>query len=119
MARRRTSYQLSNNHRRQCLILVATGVVVLVIVGLRFLNTRYALKPDTDWDYPPAWDTLKQWELNLPQHNLDLPFPEGKNGRYIKFSIQCKRTGWNNVFTELYVCFPLQVPIAPTPRLAS
>lgn len=114
MARQRKSYQLSISCHRQWRIIVTTVAVVFVIVGLRFLKTRYALKPDTDWDSPPSWDVLRQRELNLPQHNLDLPFPEGKNGRYVKFSNQIRRSGWNNVFTELYVCSPLQAPIALT-----
>lgn len=44
---------------------------------------------------------MYQWEDNLPQHNLDLPFPEGKTGRYVMFSNQVRRLGWNNVFNEL------------------
>ena len=109
---RRTSHQLPTSRRHQYQILVATVVAVFVIY---FLKSRYALKPDTNWGSPPSWDTLREWELNLPQHNLDLPFPEGKNGRFIKFSIECKHTGWNNVYTELYVCSPphtLQTSIA-------
>ncbi|KAJ3997930.1 hypothetical protein F5050DRAFT_1874178 [Lentinula boryana] len=50
---------------------------------------------------PPSWSQLKQWEEDLPQHNLDLPFPEGRTGRYVKFSNQIKMLGWNNVFNEL------------------
>ncbi|KAJ7848138.1 hypothetical protein B0H14DRAFT_3673725 [Mycena olivaceomarginata] len=37
---------------------------------------------------------------SLPQHNLDLPFPEGKHGRYVKFSNQANWIGWNNIFGE-------------------
>ncbi|KAF9068591.1 hypothetical protein BDP27DRAFT_1224103 [Rhodocollybia butyracea] len=50
---------------------------------------------------PPTWKKLKKWEDNLPQHNLSLPFPEGKTGRYVKFSNQIKQLGWNNVFNEV------------------
>ncbi|KAJ4496975.1 hypothetical protein C8R41DRAFT_760591 [Lentinula lateritia] len=50
---------------------------------------------------PPTWARLKEWEDELPQHNLDLPFPEGRTGRYVKFSNQIKMLGWNNVFNEL------------------
>ncbi|KAJ7773242.1 hypothetical protein B0H16DRAFT_1672856 [Mycena metata] len=42
-----------------------------------------------------------EFEKNLPQHNLDLPFPEGKTGRYVKFSNQANRLGWNNCFNEI------------------
>jgi hypothetical protein len=50
---------------------------------------------------PPTYKKLRQWETSLPQHNLDLPFPEGKNGRYVKFSNQANWIGWNNCFSEL------------------
>jgi hypothetical protein len=52
---------------------------------------------------PPNWDKVYEWEWKLPQHNLDLPYPEGKTGRYVKFSNQIKYLGWNNVFNEMYV----------------
>ncbi|EIN11683.1 hypothetical protein PUNSTDRAFT_63013 [Punctularia strigosozonata HHB-11173 SS5] len=52
----------------------------------------------------PSWDAVRRWEDNLPQHNLSLPFPEGRNGRYVKFSTQPGGLGWNNVFTELILC---------------
>ncbi|KAE9389245.1 hypothetical protein BT96DRAFT_968007 [Gymnopus androsaceus JB14] len=44
---------------------------------------------------PPTYEKLKKWEDDLPQHNLDLPYPEGRTGRYIRM------LGWNNVFNEL------------------
>ncbi|CAE6452544.1 unnamed protein product, partial [Rhizoctonia solani] len=36
----------------------------------------------------------------LPQHNLSAPYPEGKSGRYLRFSNQVWGTGWNNVLQE-------------------
>ncbi|PBK95702.1 hypothetical protein ARMGADRAFT_924955 [Armillaria gallica] len=50
-----------------------------------------------DTDQPPNYDWLRQWEHDLPQHNLSLPAPEGKAGRYVKFSSQTQMLGWNNV----------------------
>ncbi|KAG6879223.1 hypothetical protein C0992_004284 [Termitomyces sp. T32_za158] len=32
---------------------------------------------------PPTYESLRKWEDNLPQHDLDLPFPEGRTGRYV------------------------------------
>lgn len=49
----------------------------------------------------PGYEQIYQFEDALPQHNLDLPSPEGKTGRYVKFSNQYRGTGWNNV----NVCF--------------
>ncbi|KAJ7145044.1 hypothetical protein C8R46DRAFT_1045777 [Mycena filopes] len=42
---------------------------------------------------PPRFAALRAWEENMPQHNLDLPFPEGKTGRYVKFSNQMNLWG--------------------------
>ncbi|KAJ6518257.1 hypothetical protein C8R47DRAFT_960042 [Mycena vitilis] len=50
---------------------------------------------------PPQYLALRRWEAALPQHNLSLPFPEGKNGRYVKFSNQAGQLGWNNCFNEV------------------
>ncbi|KAF8177010.1 hypothetical protein BJ912DRAFT_1132794 [Pholiota molesta] len=51
--------------------------------------------------YPPSYRSIRKKEQSLPQHNLDLPFPEGRNGRYVKFSCQIQQLGWNNVLNEL------------------
>ncbi|KAJ7479327.1 hypothetical protein B0H11DRAFT_1725609 [Mycena galericulata] len=52
-------------------------------------------------DRPPTYAALRKWEAALPQHNLSLPFPEGKTGRYIKFSNQIRFLGWNNCLGEI------------------
>ncbi|KAF8961932.1 hypothetical protein BDZ97DRAFT_1663420 [Flammula alnicola] len=52
-------------------------------------------------DEPPTYKHLKQWEMNLPQHNLELPFPEGHDGRYVYFRNQVRKLGWNNVLNEV------------------
>ncbi|KAJ7258729.1 hypothetical protein B0H12DRAFT_1048898 [Mycena haematopus] len=49
---------------------------------------------------PPTYEALRKWEEDLPQHNLDLPFPEGRKGRYVKFSNQMNFVGWNNCLNE-------------------
>ncbi|KAJ7465068.1 hypothetical protein FB451DRAFT_1041630 [Mycena latifolia] len=49
---------------------------------------------------PPNWDALRKWEAELPQHDLDLPFPEGHTGRFVKFSNEARYIGWNNCFNE-------------------
>lgn len=51
----------------------------------------------------PTYDRIIQLERGLPQHNLLLPYPEGKHGRYVKFSNQRRGLGWNNVLTEVSV----------------
>lgn len=32
---------------------------------------------------PPLYTNYHRYELQLPQNNLDLPYPEGKHGRYV------------------------------------
>lgn len=49
----------------------------------------------------PNHQKIQEFQDNLPQHNFSLPFPEGKNGRYVRFSNQIAKLGWNNVFNEV------------------
>lgn len=56
---------------------------------------------DTNVNWPPRYENIREWQRNLPQHNLSLPYPEGENGRYVRFSSQIRGLGWNNVFNEL------------------
>jgi hypothetical protein len=68
---------------------------------------------------PPTYESFWEQEKNLPQHDLNLriytiqltvtslltlpspAFPEGRTGRYVKFSNQIKALGWNNVINEV------------------
>ena len=70
---------------------------------------------------------MLEFERALPQHNPDLPFPEGRKGRYviappvplgidtlrsyISFSGHAWGSGWNNVVQEQCV------PESLSPRL--
>jgi hypothetical protein len=55
----------------------------------------------------PDYADIVKYEARLPQHMLELPFPEGRKGRYVKFTNQPERVGWNNVLNEMYVSPPL------------
>lgn len=61
-----------------------------------------------DPDPPSNWDKLYKWEDELPQHDVNLPFPEGKEGRYVYFHNQIQMLGWNNQLNEVYVLFSLR-----------
>ncbi|KAL5519362.1 hypothetical protein ACEPAH_1045 [Sanghuangporus vaninii] len=54
---------------------------------------------------PPTYDGYYEIERRYPQHNASLPFPEGRNGRFIYVSNQhcypAVGIGWNNVFQAL------------------
>jgi hypothetical protein len=52
----------------------------------------------------PPWTALRKYERELPQQNLDLPYPEGRTGRYVHFGNQIRGLGWNNVLNEMCVC---------------
>ncbi|KAJ7623533.1 hypothetical protein FB45DRAFT_925935 [Roridomyces roridus] len=49
---------------------------------------------------PSNWEAVLKWEAALPQHDPSLPFPEGRTGRYVRFSNQAKGLGWNNCLNE-------------------
>lgn len=93
-------------------VFFAAGIVVLLGVGRiarRWVRDTMGPMEDLDLNTPPRYLDLKEIQKNLPQHNLSLPYPEGSTGRYVKFSSQRKRVGWNNVLHEVYV-LPLIVP---------
>ncbi|QRV94258.1 O-FucT domain protein [Ceratobasidium sp. AG-Ba] len=46
------------------------------------------------------FDDIFLSEAQLPQHNLSAPYPEGRNGRFVKFSNQVWGLGWNNLLQE-------------------
>lgn len=48
----------------------------------------------------PTYQDIKRYERRLPQHDLDLPFPEGRHGRYVKF-VPYTGYGWNNELQDI------------------
>ncbi|KAH8107446.1 hypothetical protein DFH11DRAFT_1189477 [Phellopilus nigrolimitatus] len=50
---------------------------------------------------PPSYDSIREFEKRLPQHNLSLPFPEGKDGLYLRFPEHLWGHGLNNVLQEI------------------
>ncbi|KAJ7473630.1 hypothetical protein B0H11DRAFT_1728982 [Mycena galericulata] len=84
-----------------------SGFVVAVLLILFFtLHTRLGYLVRRYYYYvrgdgPPTYAALRSWEAALPQHNWSLPAPEGKAGRYVKFSNQARWLGWNNCFSEV------------------
>ena len=114
---------------RRKIVFVIVGFLV-IFSSWHFLVSSYALLPETagaplstpeltpayepappklsvevcDQDPPANWDKLYKWEDNLPQHNVDLPFPEGKEGRYVYFANQIQGLGWNNLLNEMCAC---------------
>jgi hypothetical protein len=50
-----------------------------------FIVFKDLLKPEEGW-YPPRFCEWHDQEKRLPQHDLDLPYPQGREGRYLRFS---------------------------------
>ncbi len=110
--------------RRKIFIVIVVAFLVIFLLR-HFLVSSFVLLPETslstpeltepapelappklsvsvcDHDPPPNWDKLYKWEDDLPQHNVDLPFPEGKEGRYVYFANQIQGLGWNNLLNEM------------------
>ncbi|KAJ1302996.1 hypothetical protein OPQ81_011199 [Rhizoctonia solani] len=85
---------------------------VVVVIMLIHLVLLFSFLHWREWQlfaYPEeaAWasdannfDSIFIREAKLPQHNLSAPFPEGKDGRYLRFSNQVWGSGWNNLLQE-------------------
>ena len=43
---------------------------------------------------PPLYERYHEYEANLPQHNLDLPYPEGRDAKFFWASNHVTRTFW-------------------------
>jgi hypothetical protein len=86
---------------------VASVLILLLLPSVRQLSPVASLSPKNEADqnanYPPTYERLRNWEGSLPQHDLNLPYPEGRKGRYVKFTSQIQQLGWNNCLNELYV----------------
>jgi hypothetical protein len=93
------------SHRRSALICLSLVLSALIPLFFFYDLDAIVTLPLPDRDYPPNHKNLRKWIHDLPQHNLNLPFPEGKNGRYVKFSCQVQQLGWNNLLNEVYVTF--------------
>ena len=107
------------------LVFIALGTLLLILFLLHFLrqtapeDVASAPKPplgtssesaqdsqddeddNEDHSRPPLYPELTVAELALPQHNEDLPSPEGKNARFVRFSNQSPGVGLNNQLFEL------------------
>ncbi|KAH9958137.1 hypothetical protein BC827DRAFT_617814 [Russula dissimulans] len=91
----------------------ATFLGILSICTLAFLFNFYShpndphdpllfladLPKPEDGPNPPRFYEWHDREKKLPQHNPDLPFPQGREGRYIRFANQ--GFGWGNIMQQI------------------
>ncbi|KAL5503712.1 hypothetical protein ACEPAH_7783 [Sanghuangporus vaninii] len=50
---------------------------------------------------PPTYGEIREYERRLPQHNLSLPFPEGKDGMYLRFAEYAQDSGFSDMLQSL------------------
>ncbi|KAL0569671.1 hypothetical protein V5O48_012284, partial [Marasmius crinis-equi] len=103
---------LRSTRRAQVIVLAAVSLLVIMFLlrssgpaALAIIKGKGSFQGAIEKERlppePPTWVMLRKWEENLPQHNLTLPYPEGKKGKYVKFSNQIQQLGWNNVLNDL------------------
>ncbi|KAG2346858.1 hypothetical protein BDR05DRAFT_877897 [Suillus weaverae] len=50
---------------------------------------------------PPLYEEYHDYERHLPQHNLSLPFPEGRDAKFFWAANHVTNSGWGNAMQEL------------------
>ncbi|PFH46472.1 hypothetical protein AMATHDRAFT_51022 [Amanita thiersii Skay4041] len=61
----------------------------------------YLSRSSTPERQPPLYEHFHDYEIHLPQHRDDLPFPEGQTRKYIAVSNFQNGVGWGNVLQEM------------------
>jgi len=108
----RNKGRLVRSRQRRWLILSGFAIIVLTLYAASYqpyhASFLHSIAPSfapfsqvPDLDQPPTYERLKKWEKDLPQHDLDLPYPEGRTGRYVFFKNQVQMLGWNNQLNEV------------------
>lgn len=59
--------------------ILGIGLVSLVFFGFFLEFQKHQTK------YPPLYEEYIEYERHFPQHDPDLPFPEGKHAKFIYF----------------------------------
>jgi hypothetical protein len=98
--------QLSSPFRPHAIVprrirIIFVGLVILASLALLYCLHTYFAFPSDDilvplpdlprsegGSNPPRFYEWHDREKRLPQHNPDLPYPQGRDGRYIRFANQ-------------------------------
>lgn len=88
------------SYKRPQTLLALTGIVIAS--SLLLIRISMALSGKITSSYPPTYERLWEYERRLPQHDPQLPLPEGQHGRYVRFANQVRQKGWNNILNEMY-----------------
>ncbi|KAF9506719.1 hypothetical protein BS47DRAFT_1367182 [Hydnum rufescens UP504] len=75
--------------------------LILVFIW-RFLPRTdvFPIYSNENTSLPPLYPDLQDEERRLPQHNLDLPYPEGRSAKMLRFGNQIWGLGLNNQLQE-------------------
>ncbi|KAG9003015.1 hypothetical protein FRB93_011302 [Tulasnella sp. JGI-2019a] len=78
------------------------ALVIAVVIGLTIFSKwqHYEWEMIED-ELLPNYEDVWEFERRLPQHNLDLPWPEGKDGRYVLFEVPYHHIGFNNQLQDI------------------
>ncbi|KAI6108778.1 hypothetical protein EDD16DRAFT_1694730 [Pisolithus croceorrhizus] len=57
----------------------------------------------TENGLPPLYESYHDYERHLPQHNLSLPYPEGRDAKFFWAANHVHSSGWGNSMQELLV----------------
>jgi hypothetical protein len=79
----------------------AAALVLLLLLWVGWYTKQIRILFGPDRDDRPYWEAVRAYQESLPQHDLSLPYPEGRAGRYVRFSQQIKGLGWGNMLTEM------------------
>lgn len=74
---RRSAVGFPKRYARLCFLLLSSLAVFSFFYG--FDRTEKVLGL---YRYPPRYEQYHEREATLPQHNLDLPYPEGRDAKY-------------------------------------
>ncbi|KZP18800.1 hypothetical protein FIBSPDRAFT_933213 [Athelia psychrophila] len=68
-----------------------------------FYVYQWTQTPVIESKKPPLYERYHEYEAALPQHNPNLPAPEGKDAKFIWASNHVHGSGWGNAMQELLV----------------
>lgn len=101
----RTPHWLRWHNRRYTRIAFFALVALAVLALFRTTSTADIVPYVEDLPefhiYPPLYEKYHARELQLPQHDPDLPLPEGREGKYIWMANHVHASGWGNAMQEL------------------
>ncbi|KAG2147827.1 uncharacterized protein EDB93DRAFT_1145545 [Suillus bovinus] len=80
--------------------------LILLSLFLFFSRTKLSLPswPQDQSEHhslPPLYEEYHDYERRLPQHNLSLPFPEGRDAKFFWAANHVTLSGWGNAMQEL------------------